>query len=61
MKVTTVEFATQMITTAIVNAVGTYVVRNMKQMFKANGRGGEVLQWWHGADDAGGEATRPSI
>ena len=28
---TAAEFATQMITTAIVNAVGTYVVRNMKQ------------------------------
>ena len=50
-----------MISTAIVNAVGTYVVRNMKQMFKANGRGDEVLQWWHGADDAKNEWSDPTV
>ena len=44
---TVVEFATQMITTAIVNAVGTYVVRNMR-------RGLTVV-----ADDATNEAQNP--
>ena len=50
-----------MISTAIVNAVGTYAVRNMKQLFKANGRGDEVLQWWHGANDAKNEWSDPAV
>ena len=58
---TAVEFATQMISTAIVNAVGTYAVRNMKQLFKANGRGDEELQWWHGANDAKNEWSDPAV